>query len=86
MAYKIKSKFRSWQKQHPNCMTPYIIETIQKDDMIIEVSEGTGFNNNKIYGVSLIHYKDGKFETDTSEKSKMFFSKEEAIKYARDLK
>lgn len=86
MAYKVKSKFRSWQKQHPNFMTPYVIEIIKKDDSIIEISEGTGFNNDKIYGVSIINYKDGKFETDKSEKNKMFYSKEEAKEYVKNLK
>lgn len=86
MAYKIKSQFRSWQKQHPNFMTPYVIETIQRGNDIIEVSEGTGFDDKKIYGVSLIYNKDGKFQTDTTGKSQMFFSKEEALKYARSLK
>lgn len=85
MVYKIKSKFRNWQKEHPNFMTPYIIKLIQKGNDFIEISEGTDFKNQKIYGVTLIHHKKGEFKTDTSGKSQMFYSKEKAYKYAENL-
>lgn len=85
MTYKIP--FRHWQKEHPNFMTPHVIKTIEHKNYIIEVSEGTDFNHKNIYGVSLIKVEsDGTFKTDTSGKSKMFYSEREAKYYAEKLK
>lgn len=46
--------FRKWQKQHPNFMTPHIIHLAEIAGVfIVELSEGTDFNHNPIYGVTV---------------------------------
>ena len=41
----IKSAFRAWQKEHPNCLTNEIIKLDCVDDLfIIELSEGQGIS------------------------------------------
>jgi hypothetical protein len=37
----LKRDFRKWAKDHPNFMTPNIVELFEKDNTIIEVSEGS---------------------------------------------
>jgi len=77
-------KFRKWNKEHKNFMTPNILKVKQKENYFLELSEGTGFNNNKIFGVSLIYWNGKQFKIG-DEKSKMFYSKNGAIKYFDDL-
>lgn len=78
-------EFRSWQKKHPNFVTPEVIKAKKKGNKFIELSQGWGFNNDRIYGVSVINYKNGKFEAGTSNKSKSFFSKAKALSYYNKL-
>lgn len=83
MAYTIKRQFRIWQKEHPNFITPHIVKTEQKGRFIIEISEGD-FGHKKIYGVTLLEAQsNGKFE---SIRGKSFHTKEQADKYAGELK
>lgn len=91
MLFGIKNKkkdYKNWQKKHPNFMTPYVIKSEEKNNYIVEVSEGEDFNHNKIYGVSLIKRENGTFTSvhDKSDKSKMFYSRDEAFNHAKKIK
>ena len=52
MAYNLIRKFKKWNKEHKNFMTPDVISIKQKGNRIYELSEGTGFENEPIYGAS----------------------------------
>jgi len=49
---QIKREFRKWAKEHPNFMTPTIVKLLEHKGFIIELSEGTDFKRNRIYGVT----------------------------------
>ncbi|MEX1037256.1 MAG: hypothetical protein WDZ96_00205 [Acidimicrobiia bacterium] len=42
-----------WKSQGRNFMTPYVREYIETPKFWIELSEGTGFSSNPIFGVSV---------------------------------
>jgi hypothetical protein len=88
MTYSVKRKFRSWQKEHPNFITPYVLAVHQKGDYIIEVSEGTDMDHKAMYGVSVLKKDGDKFisQHKYSEKSKPFSDRKEAYAYANKLK
>jgi hypothetical protein len=84
----LKPMYRQWAKAHPNFMTPHIIRVAQGDDnMIVELSEGEGFDHEPLYGVSVLKYKgNGEFTTmtrgnDTDPDSKCFQDRKEADKH-----
>ena len=71
MVFKDKVKYRAWQREHPNFMTPHVVKAERKGNYIIEVSEGEDFEHKGFYGVSLIEEKeDGTFKVDQSGKNK----------------
>lgn len=64
-----------------NFITPNIIEYIKlNDNSAIELSEGKGFTNNTLYGVSVV------INNERSELSKCCDSYNEAINYINDIK
>lgn len=81
---ELKQLFRRWQADHPNFMTPYILEIIQRGNTIIEISEGTGFEHDAIYGVSILDWNGVTFQTRMSG-GQMFRSLAEARAYARTI-
>jgi len=50
----LESEFRTWHKEHPNFMTPHIRQLKAVDNFILELSEGTDFDHNPMFGVSAI--------------------------------
>lgn len=65
-----------------NFMTPNVIEYFDlTNGLFIEVSEGTGFNNDPIFGITVIN-ADG---TQNHDKSTMFQSKDDAYGYVGTL-
>ena len=86
----LRALFRSWVRRHPNIMTPRIVRVVQKDFRIIEISAGTDFKENPIYGVSEIIYdpKEHTFNAGKSNRSTVFQgsnAKKEAMDYADTL-
>jgi len=79
-----KSDVKKWAKEHPNFITPNRIKLRKDGNYFIELSEGRGFNDNAIYGVSLIHWDGEKFTTQGhkySDRSKSFSDRKEAEDY-----
>jgi hypothetical protein len=87
------SRFRSWQKQHPNFITPHLIKTKRKDDEVIELSEGDDFENKSMYGVSVIKITPEGFKPESATyhdtgRSKSFIgadARKNAIKYFKEI-
>lgn len=75
---------RKWAKEHPKFMTPNILKLRKSGFTFVELSSGTDFNHNSIYGVSIIEFKNNEFKTG-SDKSKMFYSREEAEIYFKKV-
>lgn len=65
-----------------NIMTPYPLGYWEVDDLLIELSEGTGMEGEPIFGVSVVvpdpAYQSG-YAPDT-EMSRLFWSKADALK------
>ena len=81
----LKKDFRKWAKEHPNFMTPHIVKLYEKDNTIIEVSEGGGIQEGStIFGVSIAKKTPEGWKMQ--EGGKPFFKREEAFSYARQLK
>jgi hypothetical protein len=50
--------YKKWQQSHPNIMTPEIkAYEILPNGYIVELSEGTGFEHEGYYGVTLLAYE-----------------------------
>lgn len=82
----LKREFRKWAREYTNFMTPNIIKLYEKGNKIIEVSSGTGFEHEPIFGVTVAtKSEEGKFKTGDA-RSKMFFNRNEAFEYAKKLK
>lgn len=70
-----------------NFMTPYIIgnyfipHSKHKAEMLVEFSEGTGFDGEPMFGVTCLNNRES-----YKELSKCFFDKYEAIEYINSLK
>lgn len=80
----IKKAFRKWQKQHPNFMTPRIVELLRKGNKIIEVSEGRFLQDN-LYGVSFFEQA-GERDFSLIREGQSFNSLTRAKKYAEKVK
>lgn len=80
----LKKDFRKWAKEHPNFMTPHIVKLYEKDDKIIEVSEGRGFDEKEMYGVSIAKKTPEGWKMQ--EGGKPFFNRQEAFDYAHRLR
>lgn len=72
-----------WKDQGKNFMTPRVIEHIDAPNgRLIELSEGTGFDNEPIFGVSVADAEGNRLLHPTSQ---MFFSLGEARKHIRKV-
>jgi len=78
--------YRKWAKENPNFMTPHIISVERHKGKIIEVSSGSGFNNNTIYGVSIMKKTEKGFSGGNDLSKGGFTSKSEAIAYKNKIK
>lgn len=65
-----------------NFMTPQILSHWISGDYICELSQGTDFDNNRIFGVTVVN---GLEMTHNHELSKVFNSRKEAMLYIRML-
>ena len=55
--FEIKKAFKLWQKKYYNFMTPDLISLdIFDNNYLIELSRGTGINQNIIFGVTVINW------------------------------
>jgi hypothetical protein len=75
--------YRKWAKIHPNFMTPHISRLIDISPYIIELSEGTGFKREPIFGVTVLRQCGNTFENMVTWENinKMFYSRQEATKH-----
>lgn len=75
----------SYLKMGKNFMTPEIVDWQIKDKSLIELSKGHGLNGDRIYGVSIFEWVDGKW--NTTKGGKMFNHDEhkEAQKFYNEL-
>lgn len=62
---QIQQVFGRVYKGHGNFMTPNSIRHGEKGDYIYEVSEGRGFTNEKIYGLTCLKKVKGVYVRDT---------------------
>lgn len=84
--YTPKEAFRIAYNNEKNFMTPNILRTISKGNLHIELSYGSGFENDTIYGVTVLReLPDGSLKKE-HDLSKSFSSKQDAEKYIRFLK
>jgi hypothetical protein len=79
----IKFEFRSWQKKHPNFMTPNVKKIYSVDNKIIEISEGTGMKGERIFGVTKLE-RIGEFQFK-SLGGELFHDQGKAEQYAKKL-
>lgn len=80
--------YRKWAKIHPNFMTPHIIRLYDRGVFIIELSEGTGMQNESIFGVTIAKMEGSNFVTQGhkfDELNKMFFSQSDAVSYIKQI-
>ena len=69
-----------------NFMTPNILKVGKiNHNLAFELSRGTGFKNEEIFGVTIVEIQDEKTKR-RSDLSKMFFKKGEAAEYINNLK
>jgi len=69
---------------HVNFMTPKPIGFGWVDrDTVYEISEGRGFDHEPIFGVSIVVRVDGEWVKDESGRSKLMFTKQDALDYVR---
>ena len=71
------------QKFKPNMMTPNAIKYVTSGNRIIEVSEGRGIDNEKIFGVTIKDYSKGKWKDPNM--SKMYYNKRAALARAASV-
>lgn len=72
-----------WRGRGRNFMTPEPIEYIETDNgFLVELSEGTGFNHEPIFGVSVA---DASGERLHDPESQMFYSRSDAMAHIRNL-
>lgn len=69
-----------------NIMTPHVMRYKHVGDkIVVELSEGTGFSDDKLYGVTVVRKVDNIWKKD-HETSKCFHDYDEAINYIKNLK
>ena len=77
-------------RNKPNFMTPHVISKSRAGNYLIELSEGSGFNHERLYGVSVFRYIShlGQFKSSnrTYSLSKSFSNLNEAKAYIAKLK
>jgi len=65
-------RFKKWQKENPNFITPTLVKAKETNGNIIELSEGTDFDHNPAFGVTVIKTSDGSFKTTMGKENKSF--------------
>ena len=78
MVHKLVTKFK--QEMGKNFMTPTQLKFKVRENTVIELSKGEGFDRKDIYGVTVRTLKNNKWK-DVRNQSKMFYSKIEAENY-----
>ncbi len=58
-AGELEDRFRVWQRNHPNFLTPEIVDLLAVDGFVIEVSRGTDFQRNPIFAVTVARWVSG---------------------------
>jgi hypothetical protein len=66
-----------------NLMTPDVIRYINTDKYIVELSQGTGFGGEDIFGVTVLNKRTNGAELELDQ---MFYSREFAEAYIADLR
>ena len=62
----IKQRFKFWNIQHKNIITPNILRIIVlNNNKLIEISKGNGINHNIIYGVTLFDFDENTFKVNS---------------------
>lgn len=81
-----RNAFISAGLSEPNFMTPKIREYGVGDGQVWEISEGTGFDHEPIFGVTFVVRDNGEWRNsclvEGAPKSKLCYSLEEAREYA----
>ncbi len=65
-----------------NMMTPNVLAYYYENDYAVELSEGTDFDHNRIYGVTVVNTETNQA---ANELSQMFHSKSDALHYISSL-
>ena len=73
-------KFKA--KMGKNIMTTYVLGYYRKGNIVIELSQGMGIENEPIFGVTAKEHRNKKW-IDVNDKSKMFYSKQDAMNYIK---
>jgi len=84
MKNELADKFRFWQKSHANFMTPEVVSIQTKGNRVVEISKGTGIEDEPIFGCSEMEFVHD-LEFKTTSRGKMFFTLEEAKNHAKKL-
>lgn len=79
---RIEVLFSGWQVRHPNFMTPHVDLILTKGNRVVEMSSGTGFKDEPIFGVTEFEYLGGTKQFKNTGKGKMFMKKFLADAYA----
>ena len=79
----VADQYREWVRTHYNLLTPNVLEYRVICSRVVELSEGD-FLGRPIYGVSVIRWTSGRFETDP-DLGRCFNSLGEAREYYRGL-
>lgn len=51
---KFGASFKRWQRLHPNFMTPNLVRFEKIGEWIVELSRGTGFEDEPLFGVTVL--------------------------------
>jgi hypothetical protein len=81
--YDIKVMFKIAYNNATNFMTPDVIKYGMAGNYVYELSTGTGFMNDSIYGVSVLERNSGNKRHDLS---KCFGTEAKAYNYIEDLR
>lgn len=76
----------AYPADHVNFMTPEPLEFGFLDPItVFEISRGTGFDHEPIFGVTIVHYADGKWTGDLERSKGVFTTRDEAEAYVLRL-
>jgi len=86
----LRKKFRQWQNNHPNFITPNLEKQSQRNNYIIELSSGRDIDDSKMFGVSVYEHtpenEHSNFTAPNHDLNKPFHDREEAMAYFNMLK
>ena len=75
------NEFIEWQREHPNFITPDLLKYDKMGNYVVELSEGRGFTNKPIFGVTLLEKEDDHFKSFGRGFSQPFHDKRMALDY-----